>query len=180
MIEGDIGTWAPQVWDALIQKYNVKSVIDVGCGAGHSLRYFLNKGLRGIGVEGWTEAINRSPVKSHIVAHDYCHGPYVTSGKFDLCWSCEFVEHVDAQYVQNFMDTFKCCKVLAMTHAVPGQPGFHHVNCQPLEYWTNILANNGFKVDIPYSEIVRDLLPRDRSQGGHVANTLLIAENQLW
>ena len=67
VIENDIGTYAPQVWDSIIKMYSPKTVIDVGCGAGHSLKYFFSKGLVGIGVEGFEEAINRSPVKENIV-----------------------------------------------------------------------------------------------------------------
>jgi len=27
--KGDVGTWAPEVWDNIIKKYKIKSVIDV-------------------------------------------------------------------------------------------------------------------------------------------------------
>jgi len=33
-----------------------------------------------------------------------------------------------------------------MTHAVPGQAGHHHVNCQPAEYWVEKLATRGFRL----------------------------------
>ena len=31
-----------------------------------------------------------------------------------------------------------------MTHAVPGQGGHHHVNCQPSEYWIERIEALGY------------------------------------
>jgi len=39
-IEGDNATFAPQIWDKLIEIYKPKTFLDIGCGAGHSLKYF--------------------------------------------------------------------------------------------------------------------------------------------
>jgi len=33
-----------------------------------------------------------------------------------------------------------------MTHALPGQPGHHHVNCMPIEYWCGVMEAIGFKM----------------------------------
>jgi hypothetical protein len=194
IIQGDIGTFAPQVWDRLIEKYNPSTYIDVGCGAGHSLKYFIDKGLDGIGVEGYMEAINSSSVKDNIVVHDYTESEFIPSKKIDLAWCCEFVEHVEEKYSNNFMKTFENCKYVAMTHGVPGQPGFHHVNCQPAEYWINRFKNIGFSYLENDSLELRGLLPSytynvaiDKfldingnifiPNGAHVRNTLMIFKN---
>jgi cyclopropane fatty-acyl-phospholipid synthase-like methyltransferase len=170
---GDTGTYAPQVWDFLIDRLNIKSIIDVGCGAGYSLQYFLNKGLIGIGVEGFEYAISRSPVKKHLVLHDYTKDQYVSAGEYDLAWSCEFVEHVEEQYVPNFMATFMKAKYVAMTHAVPGQPGHHHVNCQTADYWIDIFKKHCFELCQDLSLEARNKL-NNCENGGHVKNTLMI------
>ncbi len=64
---------------------------------------------------------------------------------FDLIWCCEVVEHVEEEFVQNIMDTFKLGKIVALTHAVPGQKGYHHVNCKPKEYWIDLMISDNFK-----------------------------------
>lgn len=178
VIEGDGGTFAPQVWDKIIEKFEPKTVIDVGCGAGHSLKYFLDKHLDGIGVEGFQEAIKRSPVRESIVSHDYTKGPFVPPNDFDLAWCCEFVEHVEERYVNNFMRTFEKCKLVAMTHAVPGQPGYHHVNCQEAKYWIDLFSNHGFVYLEEDSLLLRkQLFNPDGSwtpNGSHVRNTLML------
>jgi hypothetical protein len=35
--------------------------------------------------------------------------------------------------------------MIAMTFATPGQDGWHHVNCQPKEYWIDILDKAGYQ-----------------------------------
>ena len=178
VFEGDIGTFAPQVWDKLIELYNPKTVIDVGCGCGYSLKYFMDKNVDGIGVEGYREAIARSPVGGNIVLHDYTRGPFVPPSNFDLAWCCEFVEHVEEKYKANFMQTFAKCNLVAMTHAVPGQPGFHHVNCQNADYWITTFADYGFEYLEEKSLMLRKLLFNEdgswKPNGGHVRNTLML------
>lgn len=178
IIEGDIGTFAPQIWDKIIEIYKPKTVIDVGCGAGHSLKYFLDKHLDGIGVEGFLPAIERSLVKGNIVVHDYTKGKFTCPSEFDLAWCCEFVEHVEEKYVENFMETFKSCKYVAMTHAIPGQPGYHHVNCQEAKYWIDIFNNYGFDYLEKDSIMMRGLLYNEdgswKPNGSHVRSTLMI------
>lgn len=166
---GDPNTYATEVWDYMISK-NIKSVIDVGCGQGHSLKYFLDKGIKAIGVEGGTNAIESSPVKEFIVKHDYTKSSFTTSEEFDAIWCCEFVEHIEEKYIDNFLATFMCAKNIFMTHAVPNQEGYHHVNCQTSDYWIDKVENMGagFKCDLSLSIFLRKLTNKM-----HVSNTLL-------
>jgi SAM-dependent methyltransferase len=165
---GDPNTYATEVWDWMINN-GIKSVIDVGCGEGHSTNYFLKKGIKCIGVEGGENAYNNSKVKEHIFLHDYVDGPFITETYYDAIWSCEFVEHVDEQYVNNFLETFKCGNNIFMTHALPGQEGYHHVNCKDSSYWIEKIENIGFK----YNDIISRKL-RNLTDKLHVKNTLLV------
>jgi cyclopropane fatty-acyl-phospholipid synthase-like methyltransferase len=158
--------------------YNVKSVIDIGCGYAQSLKYFIERGVEGIGIEGWDEAINKSFAKEHIIKHDYTVESYIPQNDFDLGWSCEFVEHVEEKYIGNFLETFKKCKYIAMTHAVPNQNGHHHVNCKDSNYWIDILKANGFKYLEEDSQFLRKLLFNEDGTpleyGRYVGATLMI------
>jgi hypothetical protein len=180
--KGDVGTWAPQVWDKLIEVYNPKTMLDVGCGAGFSTKYFIDKGIDSMGVEGFLTAINESKIKEFIHIHDYVESEFLPEKEYDMAWCCEFVEHVEEIYSENFMKTFSKCKVVAMTHAVPGQPGFHHVNCQPAEYWVRRFEKLGFSYNEKLSIECRNSLPSYNDDpsfipnGGHVKNTLMIFE----
>ncbi len=142
---GDPMTFCPDVWEYLIKKYDIKSVIDVGSGVGVNARWFLDHGLDAYAVEGFPDYIRHSVVPmDRMIAHDYTRGPYVPTRSFDLGWSSEFVEHVEAQFVPNFMATFRKCRHVCMTHATPGQGGYHHVNEQPGAYWIEKMREVGF------------------------------------
>lgn len=65
----------------------------------------------------------------------------------DFVWSCEVAEHIQADRVDNYLDTLANGQVIAMTHAVPGQEGHHHVNCQPAEYWVHRLQSRGYELE---------------------------------
>lgn len=128
-----------------IEKFGIKSMLDIGCGPGGMVELALSKGLTVRGVDGDDKVERSDTAKSHIQIHDFATGPYVPE-VFDLGWSVEFVEHVDKEFMPNFLETFKHCKYVIMTHALPGQPGHHHVNCMPIEYWCGAMEAIGFKL----------------------------------
>ena len=105
---GDGATYYPRMWEAMVTRYDVKSMIDVGCGAGYALDYFKDLGVKVLGVEGCQEALDNNLVSpEELVKHDYENdGVYAPDQEFDLCWSCEFVEHVTAAEMPNFIETF--------------------------------------------------------------------------
>jgi hypothetical protein len=136
--EGDPASWCPDVWEWALDRYKIKSVIDVGCGACKELDWFQQHGCFVLGIDGLP------PPDPRVVEHDYTTGPYVPSRDFDLCWSCEFVEHIEEQYVPHFTWTFRSAEYLMMTHGLVWQGGHHHVNCQRPEYWIDMMENYGF------------------------------------
>jgi len=156
---GDDDTWDSNIWDILIEQYNIKSIIDVGCGEGWSTKYFKEKGLDVLGVEGSQLVIENSPNKQFLVRHDYTLGEYIPKKQYDAVWSCEFVEHVEEKYVQNFLETFKSCKYIFMTYSEPqwSTGGYHHVNCKDQNYWNDQLSSIGFVWDEEKSKSLREI-----------------------
>lgn len=146
IIGGDPKTFYPDLWRHLIDVFKIKSVLDVGCGEGNALEWFRsNQGLDVFGIDGLPE--NVKIVRSKGVK---CEEVDFTLRQFrdrsyDLVWCCEVVEHVEERFVQNLIDTFKCGKIVAITHALPKQGGYHHVNCKPKEYWIDLMSKNGFE-----------------------------------
>ena len=143
----DASTFLPDVWQYLIEKYEVRSVLDVGAGAGWSTKWFSDQGIYTLGVEGWPEALARSQCRPNIVQHDYRSGPFVPSMILDLAWCAGFVEHIEEKFIPNFMASFRACRNVCLTHAEPGQPGHQHVNCQPTAYWIGKMNEAGFDFD---------------------------------
>ena len=141
-----VETWMPDIWEGLIEKYDIRSVIDIGCGRGQNAKWFLDRGIYTIGVEGNLAYLNRGNMPlNKTVLHDYTMAPYVPETAFDLCWSSEFVEHVEEKHIPNFIATFQRCKFVCLTHATPGQGGHHHVNEQTTEYWVKKMEDAGFQ-----------------------------------
>ena len=143
---GDPDTFDPVVWQDLINNFKPCNLIDVGCGEGHAIKWFVDNGVDAIGVEGSYKALEKSPVKDRIIIHDYTKGPFKIGSEFDLAWSCEFVEHVEARFTNNYMATFSCAPVVAMTYSEPqwSSGGHHHVNCQPQSYWNEKFEAMGY------------------------------------
>lgn len=120
-----------------------KSLLDIGCGDGFAPLAYAELGLEVVGVDGdWT----RLPQDGPFLLHDFTKG-LLRLPPFDVAYSIEFLEHLDERYLPNVAPLFQNCKVAVVTAALPNQPGHHHVNCQPPEYWHDIFRDWGLAFD---------------------------------
>lgn len=155
---GDPFSFAPHVWKYLIRRFGVRSVLDVGSGEGHAANFFhAELGCITIAIDGLDE--NRRGAVYPIGIHDLRQGPFRIN--VDLVHCVEMVEHLAEKYVQHLLETLTCGRVLAMTHALPEQGGYHHVNCQPIEYWQNHLARFDFALAVEDTARVRRIAEKD-------------------
>jgi len=157
-------------------------MVDIGCGLGFSTKYFEKRGIQSVGIEGAEGDIIDAVFKGKIIKNDYINSSALgDSDNFDLCWCVEFVEHVEEKFMNNFLNDFKHCKYVAMTHAIPGQPGHHHVNCQNDLYWSGKLEGIGFKLNKEYTEsfrpIIKNLIEHKSFPHTFYLTTLLFFEN---
>lgn len=165
---GDEATNFPALWEGLVNDLEIKSVLDIGCGEGHSLRYFRELGCRVLGVEGVPQQ------DWDIMVHDFTEGPLTLAREWDLAWCCEFVEHVEEKYMPNFLKLFEQCRYVAMTHAGPGQGGYHHVNCQLPAYWLGAMAAIGFEYDAVLTLWARSLAGANENPWNHFVRSGLV------
>lgn len=140
VVGGDPATFYPGLFDWLVETWKIGSVIDVGCGEGHALKYFADKGCTVVGIEGIPQD------NPDIIQHDYTDGPLYPDDA-DLVWCVEVLEHIEEKYVPNVLKTFSCGKYVMVTHGEPGQPGWHHVNNQTSDYWKGAMAAVGYEFD---------------------------------
>lgn len=170
---GDPATYFPELWSWLVTDLNVKRVIDVGCGEGQALEYFGSLDCYVVGVDGVEQPDPR------IVQHDYTEEPFIPAGPlFDLCWSSEFVEHVEEEFIANFLATFQHADWLLMTHADPGQLGHHHVNCQPRGYWIERIEDAGFEYHDELTRTTRRLASANETELNHYRRSGLAFRRQ--
>ncbi len=169
---GDAATFYPGLWAWLVERFAVESVLDIGCGEGHALAEFARLGVRGVGVDGLRQNVVEARRKDvRCIHHDFTKGTAPLDDAFDLGWSCEFVEHLEERHLDNILAAFATCRVVAMTHALPGQGGHHHVNCQTSAYWIDKLASVGFSHLASETTLARTSFP-----DGYWRNTGLIFE----
>lgn len=162
-IYGDPALELPKTWKFLVETLNVKSIIDVGCGFGFHTKYFKDiLGLEALGIEGSEKIVELSLVPESVICNNYEKSPYVPEKVYDMCWCVEFVEHVSESCKQNFLETFKKCKYVVMTHGTPGQDGHHHVNCQKSDYWRETMASIGFLFDDEITRKCREISLQDK------------------
>lgn len=162
--EGDPNTFMPDVWEYLVTKYDIQSVLDIGCGTGKNLEWFK---CRVLGVEGEPQAV--ADCKVPVILHDYTTGPLELTEKFDLCICTEFVEHVESRFEDNWFATMKSASRVLMCHGLPGQTGWHHVNCQLPEYWEKRFAEHGWKKTNVVDKFVNP-------KAGYGKNTIVLFE----
>ena len=167
---GDWATWTPALWEWAVETFAARSVLDVGCGEGHAAEHFASLGCRVRGVDGSRQARDASRIPLDHRLHDYTQGPYVPRQAYDLVWSCEFVEHVEERFTHHFLATFAAARrAVLLTYAAPGQPGWHHVNCQPRDYWVDKMRRMGFRLDEALTGEARQ-----RAGDGHFAHRGLV------
>jgi glycosyltransferase involved in cell wall biosynthesis len=129
-------------------------VLDLGCGPGYYTKYFLDNNIK---CEGWDGNPN-----TPVISKGLCNIADLTKinkfDKKDWVLSLEVGEHIpkehEATFIQNLVDHAK--KGIILSWALPDQPGDGHVNCQPNEYIINLMAENGFLLDVEHTYTIRE------------------------
>lgn len=162
---GDLGTmYQNDLWPWLIKTFEVKTMVDVGCGTGETMRWFSGAGVHSIGVEGlpWNvkKCYERGP--EEVIHHDFHKDGRCVFEPVDLIWCADVAEHIEKTFVANFLQTISQCRVLAMCQGgeESAEMGWNHVNNQPQKYWIKKLSSVGM-VDN------RELTKTSREIGNH-------------
>lgn len=174
-LKGDPCTFAPTSWSYIIQKFNIKTAIDLGSGLGYAAKWFFEQGVDITPVDGLEFNVANSLIPA--IQHDLTKGNLEHS-KVDFINCIEVVEHIEEKFLPNLMKTFSLANFVLITHAVPGQKGWHHVNCQDSDYWINNFKNYGFELLEEDSKEIRKLAENDGAKHIH-RNGLLFRKVDL-
>jgi len=160
----------------IIELVRPRTVVDIGCGTGSSMRQFLETGVTAVGVEASRAAIRASQHPHLINRHDLRRALDL-GRRFELVWCFEVAEHIHRRYVETFVDTLcRHSDVVALSAAHPGQGGEGHFNEQPESYWVQKFEERGYRlhaewtaqmrgVDEQYSENMMVFCNRQQSTG---------------
>ena len=157
-LDGEPLTYSVESWKFLINKFNIQSVLDLGSGIGHNAKWFYDNGLKVIAVEGLEQNVNNALLPT--IHHDLTKGSIDTE-MVDLVICTEVVEHIEEQYINNLLDSLSKGKYILMTHGLPGQIGYHHVNCQTSDYWISHLEKKGYILLENETKIIRELANKE-------------------
>jgi SAM-dependent methyltransferase len=126
----------------------VRSVLDIGCGAGAWLCAYGELGVADhCGVDG--DYVDpavllfdpRKFTPRNIVA------PFALGRQFDLVQCLEVGEHVPPKTSRILVDNIvRHGKRVLFSAAVPGQGGEQHVNEQRYEFWRDLFAERGYRL----------------------------------
>jgi|TARA_B110000977_G_scaffold196328_2_gene276467 hypothetical protein len=139
------------VLEYMIKEYNINSMLDIGCGPGGMVQLAREMNLNAFGIDG-DFTIDRKG--NYFYIHDYSVNRSNVNQTVDFAWSCEFLEHVDEEYIPNYMPDFQKAKYVVMTFSE--KPGHHHVNLKPAEYWINVFDSYGFTHDKEVTSKIRN------------------------
>lgn len=137
----------------LVKKYNIKSMVDIGCGLGEMVKAGKRMGIKAYGIDG---DLTTKLYNNEIIVHDF-KKKYKRDKNYDLGWSVEFAEHVDEKYIDNFFEVYAKCKYLIFSSPKKGTPGHHHVNCQNSTYWIKYFKKYGFILDKKETNFIRKI-----------------------
>lgn len=139
--QGDPWTFAPSVWRYVIERFSIRSVLDVGSGRGHSAEWFFRQGLRSFAIDGLLENVATAiyPTIHHDLRERAFYCPV------DLVHCQEVVEHIPEDSLFELLLTLANGQVILLSHGEPGQPGHSHVNLQTSDYWISAIEARGYR-----------------------------------
>lgn len=156
------------VLEFLIERFDIKDFIDLGCGEGGMVRAARDRCIPAMGIDGDEESgadliIDFAMPIPETYQWDDEMPDVETSALLSpfarpqLVWSVEFVEHVAEEYIPNYLPVFECGDVVFLSHGLPGQFGHHHVNLQENSYWVGVMASIGMVLDQEATDKARQI-----------------------
>ncbi|WP_157143926.1 methyltransferase domain-containing protein [Brachyspira pilosicoli] len=122
----------------LLKYYNIKSMIDVGCGIGAWLKSAIEFGIDdvvGIDCNEISEEKLLVPRKYIKIDNLETH-KNIYLKKYDIAVSLEVAEHLSPEYSENFIKMLTSYSdIVLFSAAIPNQIGTNHINCQKPEFW---------------------------------------------
>lgn len=157
--------------------FEVKSVLDVGCGRGIWLDEWRRQGVTDVtGVDGsYVDVATLAIPLDRFTAADLTR-PLDLQRRYDVVQSLEVAEHLPPGASETLVATLVRHGELVMFSAArPGQGGEHHVNERPYEFWRDVFARQGYGM----YDAMRPLLDDPSVEPWYRYNTFLFASDRV-
>jgi SAM-dependent methyltransferase len=163
---------APLVVGAL----GIRTILDVGCGAGAWLREYERLGVAILGIDGDYVERERLLIAAQQFRALDVTSPFDLGERFDLVQCLEVAEHLpppcSATLIANLT---RHSDWVLFSAAVPGQGGEHHVNEQSCGFWRSLFEEHGFAAH----DFLRPHLVGADVEPWYAYNTLLYAREAV-
>ena len=141
-------------------RYNIKSLVDFGCGCGSYLEGAKELGARVKGFELMYDVIKTiipAEILQFIKFGDAMEA--IDCEQFDCAISIETAEHILEQradaFIDNIVNTAK--RLIFFTAAKPGQGGAGHINLQKKDYWIKKFKERGCRFNEEETKKTQDI-----------------------
>ena len=123
-----------------------QSLLDVGCGPGTWLKAALEFGVGDVlGIDGVSIPDHQLFVPKGLIRQQDLTLAWNLGRVFDLALCLEVAEHLDAEWASMLIKNLTAhANMIVFSAACPGQPGYHHVNCQWPTYWQELFNREGY------------------------------------
>lgn len=172
--EGGTGTFGePFTWEfegerriktagTLIEKYEPKKVLDVGCAKGFLVKALLQKQVFAYGcdISKWAVKHCEPEVEERLKVSDIRFGLPYTEGEFDLVYSNHTLEHIEMEYLDKVVSEMYRVTDKWIEIGVPVTLGYEndpwgdpsHVTYMPISYWISLFYKHKLLIDLTRSQ----------------------------
>jgi SAM-dependent methyltransferase len=140
--------------NSIVERFQPKSVIDVGCGTGALLESFRALGCEISGLDYADAALaycaeRGLPMRKFDIERDQP----LPAKCYDMAVSFGVAERLPPWSARKFVSTMcSFADTIVVSAAPPGQPGHHHINPKPRPYWINKFTSAGYRYYAKLSE----------------------------
>ena len=139
--------WEGQLGKELVERYQIKSMVDFGCGCGSYLEAAKELGVRVQGFDLMYDTIKDIVDEEILEFIDYGNVMEpISCGKFDCSFSIETAEHILPEFSQVFVQNLTNAseRLIILTAGGPRQGGRGHINFREKDFWIKLVEENGF------------------------------------
>ncbi len=144
--------------DTIVETFQPRSVIDIGCGFGEVLNQFALRGVDAKGADLSTAALEKCKSRGLTVRRLDLENPVdIPDWRADVVISTEVAEHLPERFADHYVSVLCAlsARAVVMTGAPPGQGGTDHVNEQPYSYWIGKFEQVGMTYSSDITEYLR-------------------------
>ena len=146
---------AKEIVPFLIEWFDPKTIVDIGCGIGSWLSVFQKNNIEIQGIDGKHVDKSLLYVSENKILFTDLRADFKLNKKYDLAVCLEVAEHLPEENANKFVEKItNLSDIILWSAAIPGQGGQNHLNEQPHEYWKTKFEKHNYK----FYDILRPLI----------------------